>query len=223
MRILFCAYREWGLHIYNDIKKSFEQMDVHICQSENRFNELILDNSNPYDLIVCAGWSWKIKGVDFDKSWVVGLHPSDLPNFSGGSPIQNQILNNIEDSMLTLYKLNEDFDTGDIIEKKPLPLDDHMNTIFNRMRKIGTELISNLINNFPDNVILTKQLNINNNNYKRLKPEQSKLLKKDLLTLSTKDLYNFIRCRENPYPNAFIEDDEGRLYFTLCDFKPVEK
>ena len=42
-------------------------------------------------------------------------------------------------------------------------------------------------------------------------PRDSKLSKKDLISLSARELYNFIRCLEDPYPNAYIEDETGRM------------
>ena len=39
------------------------------------------------------GWSWKIEEEIYANYMSIMLHPSDLPKFRGGSPIQNQILN----------------------------------------------------------------------------------------------------------------------------------
>ena len=46
------------------------------------------------------------------------LHPSALPKFRGGSPIQNQIIRNIKNSKVTLFKMNEKIDAGPIILSK---------------------------------------------------------------------------------------------------------
>ncbi|GIR96779.1 hypothetical protein CM15mP99_4140 [bacterium] len=46
---------------------------------------------------------------------------------------------------------------------------------------------------------------------KKRTPHDSKLSKKDLISLSARELYNFIRCLEDPYPNAYIEDETGRM------------
>jgi hypothetical protein len=67
---------------------------------------------------------------------------------------------------------------------------------------------------------------------KRLKPEDSRL---PLMPLSSpaastgdapqmtcRQLWDFIRCREDPYPNAFFEDETGRLVITRVEFYPKE-
>ena len=67
----------------------------------------------------------------------------------------------------------------------------------------------------PNNVVETR---------KRLQPHESNLidnLEKLLLSddVSVKNIYNFIRCKTNPYPNAFIEDETGKLYFEKVKFE----
>ena len=42
------------------------------------------------------------------------LHPSPLPKFRGGSPIQNQIIRNKKKSMVTIFRINNILDGGDI-------------------------------------------------------------------------------------------------------------
>ena len=40
--------------------------------------------------------------------------------------------------------------------------------------------------------------------------------------MNTEELYNFIRCLEDPYPNAFIEDEVGTISFKKVAFKRNE-
>ena len=46
------------------------------------------------------------------------LHPSKLPLFAGGSPLQNQIIRNVKQSAVTLFIMNEKIDQGNIIAQK---------------------------------------------------------------------------------------------------------
>lgn len=43
---------------------------------------------------------------------------------------------------------------------------------------------------------------------------------KGLLPFTARELYDRIRCLEAPYPNAFVEDETGRLYFERVRFEP---
>ena len=50
------------------------------------------------------------------------LHPSDLPKFRGGSPIQNQIINGVKKTKISIFRINSEIDAGDIVAKAPLDL-----------------------------------------------------------------------------------------------------
>jgi methionyl-tRNA formyltransferase len=50
--------------------------------------------------------------------------------------------------------------------------------------------------------------------FKRRKPAESKITYEDLNTKSLSEIYDFIRCLTDPYPNAYMEDQNGnRLIF----------
>ena len=57
-------------------------------------------------------------------------HPSPLPKFRGGSPIQNQIINGKSDSAVSIFKISEKLDEGDIIYQKYLSLEGELSKIF---------------------------------------------------------------------------------------------
>ena len=65
------------------------------------------------------------------------LHPSPLPKFRGGTPIQNQIIAGKKISSVTLFKINKILDGGPIIAKKPYSLEGSMSQILARITKIG--------------------------------------------------------------------------------------
>jgi hypothetical protein len=50
-------------------------------------------------------------------------------------------------------------------------------------------------------------------------PAHSRIDKSELLKMTARDLYDRMRCLEDPYPNAYIEDETGKLYFKLVLFK----
>ena len=56
--------------------------------------------------------------------------------------------------------------------------------------------------------------------FKRRTPEQSKISIDDIKTNNAKQLYNKIRCLQDPYPNAFIVCGDGKkLYLKLADYE----
>ena len=135
------------------------------------------------------------------------LHPSPLPKFRGGSPIQNQIIRNIKISKVTLFKMNHKMDAGPILLTQRLSLEGHIKDIFERLTKIGVSLTLK---------IFKKQYKLKVQNeklvtvYKRRQPSESELTIKEIKNKNSNYLYNKIRMLEDPYPNAFIKTKEGK-------------
>ena len=73
------------------------------------------------------------------------FHQPKLPLFRGGSTIQNQILRNITNSVLTLFKINKIINGKSIIAKKKISLQGSLKKIFLEITKIGIELTIQLI------------------------------------------------------------------------------
>ena len=154
-----------------------------------------------------------------DATWVIGVHPSNLPEFAGGSPIQNQILSGVSDTKMTLFRMTAKLDEGPILAKLPLSLNGHMHEIFERLTLTSLLLFADFLRNFPNIKLLPNsgpQENIRL--YSRLPPSASQLSRDDLAKKSARDLYNLIRSHEDPYPNCYFEDDSGRIIFKLCEF-----
>ena len=54
MKIIFLAYREWSLEVYNSIKENSNIVKIVLCKTHN---ELLDINLQEYDLLMTCGWS----------------------------------------------------------------------------------------------------------------------------------------------------------------------
>lgn len=217
--ILICGYRDWSYQLYSTVFSRIGNENGDYCTSPEQMKERMEEKS--YDIILCAGWSWIIPDDIVENNLVVGIHPSDLPDYAGGSPLQHQIIDGITETQCTLFRLRKKLDGGEIIDKEPMSLQGDMSMVFKELARAGEVLVHRLINAFPD--IEAKPNNVTRT-YKRLKPAESNLgfpisewLDADL---NAEDIYNFIRCKTDPYPNAFIKDCSGTLYFEKVRFEP---
>ena len=218
MKILFCAYRDWTEVILYAISPTLRDNSLTHVRTPEELEKRAL--SEEWDVIVLVGWSWKVPAEIVNSRLVIGMHPSDLPVYAGGSPIQNQILDGIEQTNATLFKLSEKFDDGEIIDKEPINLTGHLSQVFDSIAEATSNMILRFIRNFPNNTY-TKQTG-ERHVVRRLKPEHSKLPLPDdgNGNMTCEELWNFIRCREDPYPNAYFEDETGRLVIKLVEFIP---
>ena len=218
MKVLCCAYRGWGLSAWHwlcsqRVKYDFERVDL--AKNVDEFNEAL--NSECYDVIVLAGWSWIVSKKIVEDNFIIGIHPSDLPDYAGGSPLQHQIIDGLEHTRASLFRLTPELDGGPVIYKADLDLTGGMKEIQAQLTDTAIELLRMFFSRWP-NVSYMEQPKREHKPRKRIKPEDSVLTKERIEEMTCKELYNFIRCREDPYPNVYIEDKSGRLIFKRVQF-----
>lgn len=221
MRVIFCGYRSWALNIIDEIKKHKKINSCEIISSKEeydfKFNKLVINS----DLIVFLGWSWIIPKEITNKYLCVGVHPSDLPDYRGGSPIQHQIINGIVETKVSLMTISEKLDGGDIWLKNNLDLrGDTIEIIFKNLEESSIALFNNFFNLYP-NIQPIKQNLTKGSYFKRREPEESRIKIEDFINKPLKEIYNTIRCLTDPYPNGYLEDSAGnRLYFKEVKYVP---
>lgn len=221
-KIVLCGYREWAKEIFESIQKHPNVSVLDIIASQEEYIQKEESFDEDIDIILFIGWSWIIPAKVTDKYLCLGIHPSDLPNYRGGSPIQHQIINGISKTKVTLMTLSSSkLDAGDIWLQGDLSLEGHnMMEIFKNLTSSSIKILNDFFDRFPN--LIPKQQDISLGTYfKRRTPNQSKISKEHLTNMNLKDLYNLIRALTDPYPNAFIEDDEGnKLLFKEVHFVP---
>ena len=205
MKICCVGYRDWALKIYDFLSKNSKN-EFYIIKSKNEYCEKNIREYNP-DYILFYGWSWIIDKDLINDYKCVMLHPSPLPKYRGGSPIQNQIINGEMHSAVTLFIMDDGIDTGDIIAQDYLSLEGHLDEIFDRIYKIGSELTMNIFENGYDR---KKQDNSQSTYFPRRKKEESEITLEELKNMNGDYLYNKIRMLEDPYPNSFIRTADGK-------------
>jgi len=158
-------------------------------------------------------WSWIIPKEILRKYKCVCFHEADLPNFRGGSPIQNQIIHGKTQTKLTAFLMDEGIDTGDILLQEDLSLEGHIGEIMQRVVELTPKMITKIL---KGEYRQTKQGD--GTYFSRRKPEESKLYEKDF-NKPLKYLYDFIRMLEEPYPNAFMWLGNKKIVFKSAEMK----
>lgn len=219
IKILYCSYRDWAKQILYNIKNEVKNCDfkasfIHIENDEQLKNVDI----KKYDLIFFIGWSTIIPERIVKSIPCICLHPSPLPKYRGGSPLQHQILNGENESAVTLFLMDSGIDTGDILRQVPFSLEGDMEEIFTRISNISYYPILSIIDEYIKNghfISKIKQSNEQATFFKRRKKEMSEIYSEDFLKYTASELYNKIRSLQDPYPNAFIRcKDDTVLYIT---------
>ncbi len=212
MKIACITYRKWAINIYDRIKKQYEHKHSFlIWKNKESFDEVKLKEFKP-DLILWYGWSWIVDDEFVNDYESIMLHPSPLPKYRGGSPLQNQIINNEKIGAVSLFRMNEGLDQGDIYQQLPLNLSGTLDEIFIRITDLGFIATCNILDG---KYTLIPQDHTQSTYYKRRSPKDSEITLDELREKSSTYLYNKIRMLNDPYPNAYIKTIDGKKLYLI--------
>lgn len=162
------------------------------------------------DLIFVAGWRQKIDKELLDKYKFIGFHPTLLPKGRGPAPIINSILTDFKDTGVTMFYLDNELDSGDIIDQQPFWIEDndHAEDVYNRMIECGKSLIEENLRVLFYGVKRSKKQDGRKATYfKKPKVSDNKIDLND----SLENIHKKIRALSHPYLGAYIERDGKKL------------
>ncbi|MGC8744293.1 MAG: methionyl-tRNA formyltransferase [Verrucomicrobiia bacterium] len=93
--------------------------------------------------------------LDLPPFGCLNVHASLLPKYRGAAPIQWAIINGETETGVTIMKIDEGMDTGDILTQRSTPIDQEetAETLHNRLAQIGSELLIETIPPYIDGKI----------------------------------------------------------------------
>lgn len=96
------------------------------------------------DVIVVAAFGQIISRdlLELPKYGCINVHASLLPAYRGAAPIQWAVINGDRESGVTIMRMNEGLDTGDMIDKVVVPLaeDETGGSLFEKLSHAGARL-----------------------------------------------------------------------------------
>lgn len=101
------------------------------------------------DLVVVVAYGRLIPKclLEIPRYGFINLHASILPKYRGAAPVPFAILNNEPETGVTVFRLNERFDAGDIlaIERLPILPDDTSATVLQKLAPLGANLVCKVV------------------------------------------------------------------------------
>jgi methionyl-tRNA formyltransferase len=221
--VILCGYRDWAIRINEYVASMKEVNCIHFIKTKEEYDRIIPTISFlDIDFILFVGWSWMVDENVLKECLCLGIHPSDLPKYRGGSPIQHQIINGLKNTKITLMSLShKKVDAGDIYAKEDVSLmGNNMDIVFENIIRSSKQMMTNFISNYSK-VRPRKQVLENGSYYKRRTPRESRLTIEKMSAMTLEQIYNFVRALTDPYPNAYIEDDNGnKLILKQVEYIP---
>lgn len=168
-----------------------------------------------YDyLITCAFGQYIPESVlNIAKKLNLNIHGSLLPKYRGAAPIQYSLLNNDQETGISLMEMIKQMDAGDVFVQKAIKIDEYdtASTLFNKLSKLSADNIVQWLNDLDQGKL------------KRVKQDETKVTlspklekEKALLneSLTMQEAINIIRAYEmNPGAYTFIDNKRIKIFF----------
>jgi methionyl-tRNA formyltransferase len=212
VNILFCAYRDWAVEIFSNVSRKFQQHSFKLITEKIEIHANLA--AEKYDLVFFIGWSWFVDKEIIEDYFCICLHPSPLPKYRGGSPIQNQIINGEVKSAVTLFKMDELVDHGPIIFQQEISLKGSLEDIFAEIGVIGAIGVEKIISDHPNNALIP-QIESEATYFERRKPAMSEISASEIKSSTSIQLHNKVRCLQIPYPRPYIVCADGKKLYLI--------
>lgn len=184
----------------------------------NNINEDIVEKTikeKELDWLFIIGWSQIAKKniLNAPKRGCIGMHPTLLPQGRGRASIPWAILKGLKETGVTLFRLDEGTDTGDIIGQEVISLSDEITAteLYNKVNEAHITLLEQFWNGIVEDKISLKKQNEREATYwEGRRPEDGEIYKDMVL----EEALTLIRAVTKPYPGAFytMEDEKWIIW-----------
>lgn len=212
--ILFAGYRSWSHKAYGDVATVPGVRAVHVFTPETA-NQALTELS--VKAAFFCGWSWIVPTRIVESIPCYCFHPSPLPKYRGGSPLQHQIIAGETESKSVVFRMTNEMDAGPIILTRDLSLRGSLADIYLRLEDHAADLFAILAHAIAAKVELTEWPQKGTPTvYRRRSRVESEITPEELATSGPKQISDKVRALAHPdYPNAFVRCADGRkLYLT---------
>lgn len=201
----------------SDSKKLTERLKKASLLNVNEEGELTgyQEDERVPDYVFFTHWSWKVPPEIVNSYHCINFHMTDLPYGRGGSPLQNLIERQKDETVVTAHRMTEELDTGDIYLKQKLSLHGNAEEIYLRLQYTIADMIQILLNIQETYGYLPSQPQHGRVTiFKRRTPEMSEIP----TSLNLQGIYNHIRMLDaEGYPHAYMDWGDFRIEFTRAN------
>lgn len=216
MNVIFCAYRDWAKRCLPTVAKHPRVSEVRHAEDNDEL-EYLLNTWPEASIVLFAGWSTPPTQElfeTFDKVPMFTEHPAASDRYTPGTPLQNQILDGIKFTKHRLVQVGyPELSLRRYSHEVDMDLSGNMDDILFQMEATSKTLFNMFLDSYPNIEWKEWPAVDEKDQVARRVPAQSQLMWSEVGSFTTKQLFDKIRCLESPYPNAYLEDEHGKIYF----------
>jgi methionyl-tRNA formyltransferase len=190
-----------------------QEHQVPLLKINNVNDPEVLDalKKHEIDWLFIIGWSQIARKelLETPNKGCIGMHPTLLPIGRGRAAIPWAIIKKLDKTGVTMFKLDEGVDTGDIIAQGEIPLNNTITAteLYDQVNEMHMELIRRTWDDImTDSLSLTKQ----DNSVATEWPGRTPLDGEIRPTMTMDEAETLVRATTHPYPGAFIDSDKGK-------------
>ncbi len=202
--------------------------NIPVLQPENLKSPAFIDELKRInaDLFIVVAFRMLPKEVwTLPKQGTFNLHASLLPQYRGAAPINWAIINGEKETGVTTFFINENIDTGDILQFTKIAIDDTDNagSIHDKLMQVGADLLVDTAKKIFNNSIKP----LPQSNFTGNLKNAPKIFKPDMHIEWNKPAEEIVRLIKglSPYPCAYSDFsyNGNELSIKLYNAKTIEK
>ncbi len=116
-----------------------------------------LNSHSPIDLFIVSAYGKIIPSsfLSFPRLGNINIHPSLLPRWRGAAPIQRALFNGDKFTGVSIMKLDEGLDSGDIIKQEKIKIleSDTLESLHDSLSLLGKELLESTLMDYLNNKV----------------------------------------------------------------------
>jgi methionyl-tRNA formyltransferase len=141
-------------HIFDEHRaavETAERLKIPIQMSRMRDEDMADLAERGCDVLIGAGYRWRIGDWSKHLKYAVNFHPAPLPEGRGPYPVVQAIREGRREWATTCHKFAPDFDTGDILDQEKFPFadDETHESATIRMRMASQRLAERVADDLP--------------------------------------------------------------------------
>jgi methionyl-tRNA formyltransferase len=200
----------------------FKNLPVHRGTGKNSETLEFIEKLKP-DLIWVTDFRYIIPEnlINIAPLGAVNIHPSLLPKYRGRAAINWAIINGEKEFGLTIHFIDNDVDTGEIIEQViiPIAVDEYIGDVLIKSYPLYYNITYNVIELFKKGLVERRPQTVKFPVFPRRTAEDGKIdWNKPAI-----EIYNLIRAVSHPYPGAFSFYEGNKIFIWKATIINTEK
>lgn len=206
------------------VKVAAEKMELKVIQPKNKEDLLeVLEDFNPPDFFVVFAYGMILpeKAIKMPKYGAINIHTSLLPKYRGASPIQSALLNGDKETGISIIKMDDKMDHGDIylLRRVEIKDSDNYETLSKKLAEISALTTPPALHDIMLEVLTPIRQNHSKADYcKKISKEDGKINFKK----TAREIKDMLRAYK-PWPGIFTEINGKKIEITEMDIDESQK